>query len=142
RPEFALESSYKSLKDFIRIINENLGVNLSENISFQEIISSFSCSSEKNPIENISKVFDDCKMITKLNRILKDEVSLSTLTIVPKGFTPHQKNWFSITIQPDNMNPSRYNIRVIFRNEDISVFEEFGENMISYLANIIQEIES
>jgi len=136
------ESSYKSLKDFIRIINENLGVNLSENISFQEIISSFSCSSEKNPIENISKVFDDCKMITKLNRILKDEVSLSTLTIVPKGFTPHQKNWFSITIQPDNMNPSRYNIRVIFRNEDISVFEEFGENMISYLANIIQEIES
>lgn len=136
------ESSYESLNDFIRIINEKLGVNLSENISFQEIISSFSCSSEKNPIENISKVFEDCKMILKLNSILKDEVSLYTLKIVPRGFTPNQKNWFEITIEPDNISPSRFNIRVVFRNEDASVFKEFGENMISYLANIVQEIES
>jgi len=136
------ESSYESLNDFIRIINEKLGVNLSENISFQEIISSFSCSSEKNPIENLSKVFDDCKMIPKLNSILQDEVSLSTLKIVPRGFTPHQKNWFEITIQPDNINPSRYKIGIIFRNEDTSIFEEFGRNMINYLTNIIQEIES
>jgi len=136
------ESSYESLNEFIRIINEKLGVNLSENMSFQEIISSFNCSSEKSPIENISKVFGDCEMIPKLDSILQDKVSLYNLKIVPKGLNPHQKNWYEITIQPDNINPSRYNIRVVFRNEDTSVFEEFGRNMINYLANIIQEIES
>ena len=136
------ESSYESLRDFIRIINEKLGVNLTESISFQEIISRFSCSSETKPMENINKVFDDCKIIPNLNSILKDEVSLYTLKIVPKGFTPHQKNWFEITIQPDNINPSRYDVKMIFRNEDTFVFEEFGNNMINYLVNIIQQIES
>jgi len=85
------ESSYESLNEFLRLINEKLGVNLSENMSFQEIISSFNCSSEKSPIENISKVFGDCEMIPKLDSILQDKVSLYNLKIVPKGLNPHQK---------------------------------------------------
>ncbi len=138
----AFDLSYASLNDLMRIIHEELGVDLSKNISFYEIQSSLSCSSRKNPIEEISGVFDDCTIISKINGILKEETSLYNLKIVPRGAVPNQSNWFEITIEPDNVNPARFNIRVIFRNENPLVFEEFGNNMLNFLDMILQEIES
>lgn len=137
------ESSFERLNEFMRIILEKLGVDLSEGISFYEYISSFTCSSEKNPIAAIGQIFRDCQILPNINKILGEDASLYNLKIVPRNTVPNQKEWFDITISPNRIKPTNlYNVDVVFRSSDLSKFTKKGKEMISNLHQIIELIES
>jgi hypothetical protein len=137
------ESSFESLNEFMRIIKEKLNIDLSEGISFYEYISNFTCSSDKNPITTIGHIFNDCQILPEINSILRKDVSLYNLKIVPRDSVPNQKEWFEITISPNRIKPTNtFNVEVVFRSSDLSKFEADGENMINYLQQIIELIES
>ena len=67
----------------------------------------------------------------------------TSIQIIQKDTLPNQKEWFEITLEPDNINPNKmYNIRIIFRSSDRTKYESYGETMIENINKIIDFIES
>lgn len=138
----SFESTFSGLEDFLEVIHKKLNIDLVDNISFYENMSNCVCTSSSNPIVNIGNIYDGCEIVSKINEVLGEGSSLYNLKIVPQGAAPNQKEWYEITFEPNNLNPTKeYIIGVVYRTPERSKFITHGNNMIRQIQDIIEEIE-
>jgi hypothetical protein len=70
------------------------------------------------------------------------ETAPYSVSIVPNGLSPNNKNWFDIRIEPRFTMPTHsYNIDVVYRNENCENVLSFSELVNSKIHSLIEIIE-
>lgn len=129
------------LNEVLQLIRTNLNVDLEKQASFYELIGHGAFETDKNPLETIGKITKGNKVIEKLSEVLGEDVSLWTLKLASRGHVPNQVEWFDLTIEPDLMRSSTYNVSAVFRSQDKSRVQKFTEEFTSNIPNLIDAIE-
>jgi hypothetical protein len=131
----------KSFNELSDILQNEFNVDFKEESRFYEIIAEIKIVSVHNPLESMSNMFKKNRFISKVGKILEQDVSMFTLRFIPKGKTPNQEEWLDLVIEPDLLMPyQRYSVSLVFRSQDKLVMEKFGENLESNLLKIISAI--
>lgn len=138
----SFESVNQGFEELRKITNEGLGFDIEEVARFYEVIEQFDVEALKNPLEIMIKAYGDSGILKMINNILEQETSLFSFRFVPRGKTPHQEEWFDITIEPDLITPTTvYAVNAVYRSADRLKVETFGSELLSKILRFINEIE-
>jgi hypothetical protein len=136
------KTAIDGLDEVLGLIKTNFKVDLGEMASFYELIGHIEVETDQNPIEKIGHIMKENRFIREFGQILGEDVSLFTLRLSPIGKVPNQTEWFDITIEPDVIKTSIYNIEAVCRSNDKSKVQKFTEELIPKISKIIDAIES
>ncbi len=97
---------------------------------------------QQSPLQTFNDWWKGTSKIDRFKKVLQNDVTTFGLSLCPPQTDPNNPRWFHITIDP--LIPaanSRYNIRVIWREEDLEAVLNKFKNIDSIVKNIIAEIE-
>lgn len=134
--------SINGLNEVLQLIRTNLNVDLEKQASFYELIGHTALETDRHPFEKIGNIIKGNKIIEKLGEVLGEDVSLFTLKLAPRGHVPNQTEWFDLTIEPDIIKTSTYNISAVFRSHEKSEVQKFTEEFMPNVSKLIVVIES
>jgi len=133
----------RAFDELVTFIRNEFRIDLEKESRFHEIIAEIKFDSDENPLKSVAHIFERNPFVSKVGKILKQDVTLFTLRFVTKDKVPNQEEWLDVTIEPDLVIPQqKYAISVVFRSKDKSVVKSFGENLKSNIVEIIESIES
>ena len=139
-PSFA--SAMHGLEELLNLIKTNIGIDLTEQARFYEVIGHFDIETDKNPLERLGRTIANDEVSKAFNLLFGYSPSLFSLRLVPQGKVPNQEEWFDITIEPDLIRTmSRYNVTVVFRSADKSKADAFGHDLEAKILSLIDAIE-
>lgn len=133
-------NNIKIIRELMSIAVDDFYVNLEEELDYTELSSHYLIKSDNNPLESIRKL--KCESFDKFNKVLDAETAPYSVSIVPNGLSPNNKNWFDIRIEPRFTMPTHsYNIDVVYRNENYENVLSFSEVVNSKVYSLIEIIE-
>jgi hypothetical protein len=136
-----LTETCTSFNDLIKIIDEEIGVNLLNKVKYFEISAHYSLDTGKNPLNQISKV-QNKEIIENLAKIIGQEVTMSSIRLTKKGASVNEGNWLDIAIEPGSVYENKYHIGVIFRDSDKEKTENFVKDLEPNILKMIKIIEA
>ena len=137
----SLAESSTSFNDLIKIINDEIGVNLYEHVKFFEIVAHYKLDTGKIPLKEIPKA-ENKQFIAKFSEIIGQSLSTYSIRLSKKDSSINQNDWIDIAIEPDMVYENNYHIGVIFRDLDKSKTETFVKNLESNLVKMVKTIEA
>lgn len=123
------------------IVEKDFGIKSSD-IDYIELVSEAIVTDDKKPINVIQPLFEELKIVKKFDKILEEETALFEIRITPKDKSPNSKNWFDVRIIPSIINPNVFDVRVIYRDENIEKVKKFASKIQQKIEDLIKEIGS
>ncbi len=124
------------------LIKDKLDVNVDESAMFYETMISVTIYSERNPMERLSKLFENIVQSLKFSEVLDEEVSGIAIRLASKGKVPNQEEWLDFLIEPDIIRPTKaYSCRIVYRSANKLKVRKFIQNLNNKVSGVIKLIE-
>lgn len=121
---------------------KEFAVNFNKERRFYETIGDLTILADKDPIETVSKLYSDSKMLSAFSTILKEEMRNYGVRLVRKGQAPDQEEWGEYRIEPlVAKSRSGYYSNVIYRSEDKSNVVRVAREMVERVGQLITTME-
>lgn len=109
---------------------------------FYELITSMIVKTDKDTLEEWSRLSSELPIFSKFSQIIGGEVAPFGLRFAPKGQGPNQPDWYDVRIEPNVQAPyGRYVVEIVYRNSDRSTVLKFVESLESTVESLIGVIE-
>ncbi len=130
----------KIVRELMSMAVTDFYVKFEEELDYTELSSHYRVMSNKNPLESIRKF--RCESYDKFNEVFNIDTAPYSVSIVPNGLSPNDKNWFDIRIEPRFTMPTHsYYIDVVYRNENYEDVLSFSQDVNSKISSLIEIIE-
>jgi len=125
-------TEFNAIEDLAR---QEFAVDFIHEARFYEIIAELTMVVHKNPVETVSKVFSDSKVLSDFNTILKEEVGNYGVRLAKRGQVPNEEEWFEYRVEPLVAKPrSVYHSNVIYRSK-------VKDNVLKAATELIDTVE-
>lgn len=109
---------------------------------FYETIGDFTILAKKDPIETMSKIYSDSKVLSAFRTILKEEIGNYGIRLVRKGQDSDQEEWLDYRIEPlIAKSRNAYYSNVIYRSKDKANVVKAARGMIEIIGKLIVAME-
>ena len=132
------EQAFSIFRELESILQEELYVDFEASLTSSEAIMDIHANTDKNA-KIIIKEF--LKPVDNFDKIFNEKTYLTTLRIMPDKKIISEQSWFDMLIEPLVTNPTKYFIRFSFRRTNIDEFNDFANNINSYVEKVIDTIE-
>lgn len=137
----SLEEASTSFGDLIKLVKEEIGVDLHEKVKNYQIIVHYRLNTGKNPLEEISKTGNK-EFVNKFSEIIGESLSSFSIRLAKKDSSVYQNDWIDIAIEPDLVYEDYYHIGVAYRNPNKDKIETFVKDLETNLMKLIKLIEA
>ena len=119
----SLSEGSVALNDLVKIISDEIMVNLYEKVKYFEIQAHYKLNTGKTPLKECQN--RDKEFIGKFSEILGESLSTFSIRLAKKDSRINQGDWIDVAIEPDMTYESNYHIGVVCRNSDKAKTETF-----------------
>ena len=137
----SIADSTNSFYELIKIVNEEIGINLFEKVKYFEIVAHYKLDTGKKPLKELPKA-ENKDFVSKASGIIGDNLSTYSIRFAKKDSSSNEINWIDIAIEPDMVYENNYHIGVIFRTPDKEKTESFAKDLESKIKKIANLIEA
>ena len=138
----SIEEAMAAFADVSDVIKSDLGIEMEENSRFFEILATYEFDSDQSPIESVSRILADSKIVSQIEEVLGEAVSPFSVRLVSKGRVPNQEEWLDITLEPSIVKPNRtYLISVVYRSAQMNKVWSFCKDLESRISGLIDVVE-
>ena len=137
----SMTATYNAFEELSKIVMDNFGVSLGNNVHYHEIIAHYNARTGKNAILQIGRQFEDSALIHGLGKVLGKTTSMYSIRLAPKGDVPNQEEWYDISIDPDVLKPETYHVGIIFRSPRKEEIASFAINLEETIGELLRTIE-
>ena len=132
-------TDFNAIEDLAR---QEFDVDFSQERQFYEIIADLTITVYKNPIETVSELFSDSKVLSDFSTILEEEVGNYGVRLVKKEQLPTEGEWFEYRIEPLVEKPrNTYHSNVIYRSKDKDKVTKTATELIKRVGQLISTME-
>lgn len=132
-------TEFNAIEDLAR---QEFAVDFIREARFYEIIADLTIVVHKNPVETVSKVFSDSKVLSDFSTILKEEVGNYGVRLAKKRQVPNEEEWFEYSVEPLVAKPrSAYHSTVIYRSKDKDNVMKAATGLIETVGRIVSTME-
>ncbi|MFH0896838.1 MAG: hypothetical protein V1850_02160 [Candidatus Bathyarchaeota archaeon] len=136
----SLEEARTSFGELIKLIKEEIGVDLTENVKNYQINVHYRLKTGNMPYKEIPKI-ENKEFINKFNEIIGQNLSSFSIRLAKKDSSAKKDNWVDIAIEPDVVYEDYYHIGVVYKNPSKDKTETFVKNLETNLMKLIELIE-
>ncbi len=130
---------FNAIEDLTR---QEFAIDFIREARFYEIIADLTIVVHKNPVETVSKVFSDSKVLSDFSTILKEEVGNYGVRLAKKRQVPNEEEWFEYSVEPLVAKPrSAYHSTVIYRSKDKDNVMKAATGLIETVGRIVSTME-
>ena len=137
----SLGEARTSFGDLIKLVEEEIGIDLHKRVKFYQVSVHYKCDSGKIPLKEIPKA-ENKEFIKKLSEIMGESLSSFSIRLAKKDSNINQGDWLDIAIEPDLVYENYYHIGVVYRNSNKEKTEMFVKDLETNLMKIIELIEA
>jgi len=132
-------AEFNGIEDLAR---QEFAVDFIREARFYEIIADLTIAVHKNPVETVSKVFSDSKVLSDFSTILKEKVGNYGVRLAKKRQVPNEEEWFEYSVEPLVAKPrSAYHSTVIYRSKDKDNVMKAATGLIETVGQIVSTME-
>ncbi len=125
----------------VSAILSKVGVELSENARFYELLANYMVEADKSPMASIQNFFSPLKL-EQFDKIMESKSTLSTVKIVPRDTEIDSEDYYDIVVEPLIPRPHKaYALSVVYRSKDGKKTETFTSLLDAKIESIIKAIE-
>lgn len=132
-------TEFNAMEDLAR---QEFAIDFIREARFYEIIADLTIVVHKNPVETVSRVFSDSKVLSDFSTILKEEVGNYGVRLVKRGQAPDGEEWVEYKIEPLVAKPrSTYYSNVIYRSKVKDNVMKAATGLIDTVGQIVTTME-
>ena len=137
-----IENVLKEFNAIEDLARQEFAVDFKREGRFYEIMADLIIVVHKNPVETVSKVFSDYKVLSDFSTILKEEVGNYGVRLAKKRQVPNEEEWFEYSVEPLVAKPrSAYHSTVIYRSKDKDNVMKAATGLIETVGQIVSTME-
>jgi hypothetical protein len=137
----SLGEASASFGDLLKIVTEEIGVDLSEKAKSYKIIVHYKLNTGKIPLKEIPKA-ENKEFVNKFSEIMGEGLSSFSIRLAKKDSSINKGDWLDIAIEPDLIYENYYHIGVVYRNSNKEKTEAFAKDLETNLMKLINHIEA
>jgi len=132
-------TEFNAIEDLAR---QEFAVDFIREARFYEIIADLTIVVHKNPVETVSKIFSDSKILSNLSTILHEEVGNYGVRLVKRGQVPNEEEWFEYRVEPLAAKPrNTYYSNVIYRSRVKDNVVKAAKELIETIRQLVSTME-
>lgn len=139
--EQSLNQAVVSFFDLIKLITDELGVDLYKNLKDFQVSAHYIVDTGKLPLYEIPKT-ENKEFFAKFEEIVGESLSSFSIRLARKDSSINLGDWFDIAIEPDVINEKKYHIGVVYRNSSREKTERFVRDLEAKLLKMLDLIEA
>jgi hypothetical protein len=136
----SISESLGAFDELLKILQEEIGVNLLEKIKYFEIVAHYKLDTEKMPFKEIQKT-ENKDFVSKVSGIIGEKLSTYSIRLAKKDSTNNDYNWIDLAIEPDMVYENNYHIGIIYRSTTKEKTEKIVDDLESNILKIAKLIE-
>jgi hypothetical protein len=137
----SLSEGTVAFNDLVKIISDEIGVNLFEQVKNFEIVAHYKLNTGKVPLKEIPKV-ENKEFIGKCSEIMGESLSTFSIRLSKKDASINEGDWLDVAIEPDMVYENNYHVGVVCRNSDKAKTETFVKDLEKNILQLIKLVEA
>lgn len=132
-------TEFNAIEDLAR---QEFAIDFIREARFYEIIADLTIVVHKNPVETVSRVFSDSKVLSDFSTILKEEVGNYGIRLAKRGQVPNEEEWFEYRVEPLVAKPrSAYYSNIIYRSKVKDNVMKAATGLIDTVGRLVSTME-
>lgn len=136
-----LEEVRTSFNDLMKLIAEEIGIDLHTKVKNYEVSVHYRLNSGKVPLKEIPNA-ENKDFVRKFSEVMGENLSSFSIRLAKKDSSIYQGDWIDIAIEPDLVYENYYHVGVVFRNSNREKTETFVKDLETNVLKLIDLIEA
>ena len=132
-------TEFNVIEDLAR---QEFAIDFTREGQFYEAIAELTIVVYKKPVETVSKLFSDSKILSDFSTILREEVGNYGIRLVKRGQVPNEEEWFEYRVEPLVAKPrNTYYSNVIYRSKVKDNVVKAATELVETIRQLVSTME-